>query len=48
MKEPTSRFGCFDLNCEACHGDKEWQDKMTREWLAEYGEPGELEAYLDG
>lgn len=31
MQEPTSNFGCFDLSCVACHGDKEWQDQ--RIWV---------------
>jgi hypothetical protein len=29
MKAPTSKFGCFDMNCEACHGDEEWQLSRT-------------------
>lgn len=31
MQAPTSSFGCFDLNCVPCHGDKEWQDQ--RIWV---------------
>lgn len=26
MKEPSSRYGCGSLDCEACSGDKEWQE----------------------
>lgn len=32
MKAPTSQFGCFDLECISCHGDKEWQNSQLIEW----------------